>query len=335
MRFDPRPLPKEWIAETSKTEVWLSLLVPLGVLLLCCFLPTNTYILFQELDGHASRATQVYERLLSPSKPLDVVFLGTSHTMVSVNPKQIEQDLATQGITTSVGNISIPWHGRDMQYAMLKHLLSRHHPKLVLIEVRNIESRLSHKLFPYIADPFDLFSAPLLLNPSYFKNLAGLPGRNVRALGKSIHPEAFGMKAEPSYGEEYDFYQFEPHDESFSKEEMEEKKNEHLRAKRWRYLPEKLDWLEFRFPRHYRKEMIDLLEASGAKIAFLYLPFYGAPEHINDMDDLTKHGQVLMPPQAMLEDYSLWFDATHLNIHGAKKLSAWLGESLPDLLKQL
>jgi hypothetical protein len=94
-------------------------------------------------------------------------------------------------------------------------------------------------------------------------------------------------------------------------------------------LPRAFGDLEFRFPRYYENQILDLARAHGTKVVFLYLPQYGGPQ---DPPPYTLYANraEMINPWAEIQDYRLWIDVTHLNWDGAKRLTDYLADVLAD-----
>src|ERR1035437_9615834 len=96
----------------------------------------------------------IYDRINHNQTPIDIAFIGSSHTIHAFQDKTIEQKLGTGYHVSSMGYCR---YGRNLQYTLLRMLLEHKNPKYVVIEVHEDEEKNSHDIFPYLAKTNDLF----------------------------------------------------------------------------------------------------------------------------------------------------------------------------------
>lgn len=111
--------------------------------------------------------------------------------------------------------------------------------------------------------------------------------------------------------------------------EMKALRNQWLRGVTGRVLPRVFGDLEYRFPRYYENEILDLARAAGTKVLFLYLPQYAGPRNPPPYALYANRAE-LINPWAEIQDYRLWIDETHLNWEGAKRLTDYTADVLAD-----
>jgi hypothetical protein len=302
-------------------------------------LPHDKYLRYQGLnDGTAPTAYWIYERIHNDPTAIDIAFIGTSRTGMSVHSHRLEEDLQRQGIDARAVNLHIVKNGVDMQYVVAKELLASRKVKLLVVEMIDWEDRKPHPDFIFLADAMDVITAPLLINLNYFSNLVRLPGRQID-LFLQTQEHRFGWNA-PSYvppyeGANLDHAEFirtldgVRHDrsETHTQAEMDQLHEEQERLITPPLLPGSMNGLEFHVPRYYMDRILELARAHGVSVVFLYLPRYGGPAQPAPYHRYA--GRVdLINPWAQIQKYSLWTDDTHVNWEGAKRLTDFVAQAL-------
>jgi hypothetical protein len=155
-----------------------------------CLLPHSRYVQFAGLhDSSVVKAGWIYERIHFDSTPIDVMFIGTSHTVFGINSSQVEQAYTTvTGQSLHVVNFGMQHLGRDIDYLLAREAIETLPLKLLVIEVPDDEPRSLHPAFYELATPQELITAPIVINTSYLPNLARLPLRQVSLFMRSIAP---------------------------------------------------------------------------------------------------------------------------------------------------
>ncbi len=302
-------------------------------------LPQNKLLRYQALnDGKAPTAYWIYERIHMDPTPIDIAFIGSSHTGLSVHTRRLEDDLAKQGITAKAANLYVVKNGVNMQYVVAKELLQSRKVKLLVVEMTDTEDRKSHPDFIYLADSRDVLAAPIFVNLDYFSDLVRLPGRQVDLFLQSI-AQRFGWNEPgvlPAYeGPNLDHAEFirtldgvrHDRNETHSRAQMEELSKEQGRSATPPLLPASLNNIEYRLPRYYENRILKLAQAHHTMVVFLYTPRYGGPSEPEPYQRYADRAQ-LINPWAQVQDYSLWLDDTHLNWEGAKLLTDYVASSL-------
>jgi hypothetical protein len=306
-------------------------------------LPHDKYLRYQAPnDPKAPNSYWIYERIHFDPTPIDIAFIGTSRTGLSVHTRRLEQDLAARGIHAKAVNFYGVRNGVNMQYVIAKELLSNRKIKLLVLEMTENEERKPHEFFFMYADPMDILNAPLLINMNYLADVARLPGRQLDlALQTELqkwglrHPDFVPPPYEGPNLDHAEFVQTLDKDVVYhrtighTKAEMEALRSQWVRGVTGRVLPRPFGDLEFRFPRYYENEILDLARAHGTKVVFLYLPQYGGPQDPPPYALYANRAEMINP-WAEIQDYRLWIDVTHLNWDGAKRLTDYLADVLAD-----
>jgi hypothetical protein len=303
-------------------------------------LPHDKYLRYQSMiDPQAPTAPWIYERIHFDKTPIDIAFIGTSRTGLSVHTRRLEEDLARHGIQAKAANLYAVKSGIDMQYALVKELLSHRKIKLLVVEMTEREERKPHEDFIYLADPVDVIDAPWVINLDYLSNLARLPGRQVELFWQtelqrckqqrtdSLPPDYLGSNLDRAEVirtlDGVDHYR----NTTYSLPDMEKLRIDQDRRVTPPILPQSLSDVEFRFPRYYEDRILELAREHGTPVVFLYTPRYGGPEVPAPYERYASRASLINPwPQ--IQDYRLWWDATHLNWEGAKHLT----DSVADML---
>jgi hypothetical protein len=302
-------------------------------------LPHDKFIRYQGLnDSTAPTAYWIYERIHMDPTPIDVAFIGTSHTGLSVHSRRLEEDLQRHGLSVKAVNFHIVKNGVNMQYAVAKELLEARKVKLLVVEMSDLEDRKTHPDFIYVADSMDVLTAPVLPNVNYFSDLLRLPGRQVDLFLQTLQ-QRLGWSA-PSYIPPYEGPNLEHAEfirtldgvrhertETHTLAQMEELRKEQERLIMRPVLPTSMNAIEFRMPRYYTNRILELARSHGTGVVFLYTPRYGGPRTPAPYQQYANRVE-LINPWTQVQDYSLWTDDTHLNWDGAKRLTDFVGEAL-------
>lgn len=328
----------------------LAVALAAAFLALVSLLPHDPYVRFQQLSResvHYQRVKWIYERIHFDQRPIDIAFIGTSHTQSGVNSGIVETALAAQGDQRRVVNFAVPHLGRDLQFLVARELLEKRQIDTLVIEVQQVESRAPHPGFQRLATVADIADAPLFINTGVVDNLARLPMRQLELFAKTVQPAWFDMQ--PTFSP--DRYEGPHFDDTYRLHGTEKPRTEvHPRAHFDKQLHSiradiankratsryanfgPLNNAMYRYNDTYLRKMVEMAERRSVKVVFLYLPFLGAdptPEH---QAWLAQNGEVIVP-RAIIDDEKLWLNADHLNFYGANALSAWLGTTLPPAQK--
>jgi len=261
----------------------------------------------------------IYDRINHNPAPIDVAFIGSSHTIHAIQDKKIEKLL---GQNLHITNLGYCRFGRNIEFLILKMLLKHKSPKLIVIEVHEDEEKNSHDIFPYLAETKDLLLPPTALNRDYLSDLF---------YGGSARMEYF--KAKYIFRKKYpdptsELYGYAATDRIASETELDENaKSWHSRLSRNN--PEIIEKVQTEFPLAYLDKMIQNIQEKNIKVMFIYLPESGSrlqsPKWANLYLQLAP---LIIPPQKILSDKSNWMDASHLNDSGSEMLSNWLSEQI-------
>ena len=321
--------------------VALGLLATVVTLVGMVLLPHAPYIRWQAVKTEAfARLGWMYERVHYDATPLDVAFLGTSHTLNGVDAAVVAQGLAAAGYRNAEGrcptatNLAIPAYGRNLHWLIAREALENRKIDLLVVEVFENETRKAHPLFVQVATAQDVITAPILVNVGYPMDVARLPFRQLMLAMKSIAPQAYGLKSRFETND-YDGSTVDntrwvnvggvaltpSRDITMPPRELDAAAAANAANKDLNMLPERFERFEYAVPNHYVSEILDLAKAKGVRVVFLYLPGYGKPDQPYDAALYDGRGEMIFPASDLIRDKSLWLDADHLNIEGAQRLS--------------
>lgn len=306
-------------------------------------LPHDRYYRYQAHDsGTTRKADWIYERLHFDPTPVDVALIGTSRMAGGLSEPIIEAEYCRRtGRRIHVANLGIPETGRNMHYEIAKEALLAKRPSLLIIELNEFESRKPHRGFIVLADAADVIRAPAVVNLNYLSDIVRLPGRQAELFLRTVFGDAPVRRAfDP------DAYSG-PHSDRTSRIVLLDGRviEKNMRASRETLdalyaaraaerapdaaFPGPLRRLEYRFSRHYLRQIEIAAGRSGARAAYAYLPAYRAPAPrpalLADLDI----GEIAFDLGGEAADNpDLWFDATHWNAAGAQVASERLGVML-------
>lgn len=290
--------------------------------MLIILLPINKRSKYIGLENDCSNhAIWIYDRLFNNAKPVDIAFLGSSHTLNSINDKLIEDKLKKSHL--NVVNFGYCRLGRNLTYIFIKELLKTKNPKYLIIEVREDESRFSHPIFPYISGSRNVLLPVPFINRSLLKDIWTHLAYKIE-----LTQEALFQKTPivPIKTEDYGYFNSQ---DTASLEILNEYKAK--RSVNVSKLTTIDRGLQMRFPRSYLKKIKTLCEEQNIKVSFLYLPSYGTYlEKPKETNTYQKLGRLYIPPKEILETTSNWRDQDHLNESGARKLSLWMAQKIKE-----
>lgn len=305
-----------------KIALYFSLMmIPIAALFLAPYSKEFAYH-YIENDCY-NHGAWIYYRITKNQTPIDVAFIGSSHTIHAFQEKKMAELLGSSYHLTNLGYCR---YGRNLQYSILKLLLQHKSPKLIVLEVSEDEEKNSHDIFPYIAETGDLLFTPTLINRDYFSDLY---------YGASARLECF--KATYIFDKKFQetdnrLYGYGDAERTATKEEMNDNEKAWKRRHERKTLKSVED-VQLRYPLAYLKKMVELIKGKNIPIVLVYLPEFGSklrnPKHLEYYQNMAP---VIIPPQSVFDDPANWMDASHLNDKGSEILSIWMASQLNDAL---
>ncbi len=248
-----------------------------------------------------------------------MVFLGSSHTLNSVDDKLISRKLNGMQVI----NFGYCRYGRNLTYALLEEILSTKKVRYAVIEVRENEDHYSHPVFPFIADSRDVIFARPFFNKKMFSDIW-----NHLAYKIEITQDRMYLQENIVPFRKSDFG-YSPVMDTLSSALLNE-----IIEKRQGPM-QKVSELEMNFnntfARGYIRKIARLCHKNKITMYFLYLPScrstFSAP---SDLELYKRYGNVLIPPDSILSETNYWFDEGHLNSAGGAALSKWLADIMKE-----
>jgi hypothetical protein len=325
----------------------IALVAVMFALLVASGLPHDRYAQFRSItDTAVVKTGWIYERIHFDPLPIDVVFIGTSHAVFGIDSEEVERTCRDAGGRTCASvNFALQNLGRNLHWLLAREVMKTRKPRLLVVEVQETEFRTLHPAFAYLADASDLISAPLVINTSFFPDLARLPLRQITLFIQSQVPSLFGGRTEfvpafyrgPHWNDtlseigslEHPIANPRPRTRVISVKELEiERSRVESDVDTNLHLPARLRPLEYRANLLYLGKMLNLARENGVEVRFLYIPTYHGPETPAFSDFYKKFAPIWFMPREIIDHHELWNDVGHLNHAGATALSEWLGAKI-------
>lgn len=291
----------------------------LPVLLL--LLPVNRKYQYAFVKNACSlKSNYIYHRIYEDPLPLDVVFIGSSHTMCAIDDSIVQKVLEDQGRHLHVSNMSFCRSGRNMDYVIFKDILQRKKPRFLVLEVKQEEPELGHPDFGYLADVSDILCPPLIINRDFFPDL--IKAYTVRM---NYHRDnLFGVDHDTPY---------EPPHLAFLRKNITADTSVLYNGARFRWeryyshtRPVWGDSMMTRYPKSYVRMIIDLARSNNIKVVMLYIPNFGYPYHKpKELNYYRQMADVILMPDSFFDNEKHWMEEEHLNTSAAAILSDSLG----------
>jgi len=293
-------------------------LLPLLVLIL--IMPVNQRLKYIGLKHDCfNHGIWIYDRIFNNSKPIDVVFLGSSHTINGINDQLIEENIHNDQL--AVVNFGYCRLGRNLDYVLLKEILKKKHPKYLFLEVREDEDRYSHPIFPYIASDKDV----LFPWPFFDKNILSDIWTHFSYKIELFQDWIFFNTLEMPIRK--NDFGFASSTDTASGKILNETKLKRNKPRPELTKPER-DF-HMSFARGYIKRIHKICKENHIKVVFLYLPSYGTSlNKPKEYDTYLKYGEVWIPPDQIMQNPAHWHDENHLNRAGAAQLSQWIADKI-------
>lgn len=303
----------------------------LAVLCLLAVVPLPITERLSALREDGLRLVQVYERIVVDPRPIDVAFIGTSHTMNGVDDRGVQEALAEAGIRAHVVNLGVSWMGRDLHLLLTKELLAHKTPKLIVLEINEHEPPYGHPLMPYIASASGMLCCEFWTELNFPKMFLLFLKEQLRGSLSLMWPStADAANLCPAWD-----FGWLPVDRIWQPEvahnvslgdKLEAHMGNEVRSAGYRLLD--------RFGDQTVRQIADLAHLNHAKIMFFYLPEYRYAADLGSGSvDYYKHlGPVLVPPQDLVANRLNWWDFAHLNRTGSVALVPTLRAALASYL---
>lgn len=302
-------------------------LIPFVIgIVLVFFAPYSKEFAYGYRNNVDCNTSWIYYRLFENKTPVDIAFLGTSHTGCGINDSLIERILVNNySLNKKVANLAYCTNGRNIQYPLLKDLLATKQPEVILIEVTENENKNSHQDFPYLAELNDVFQPSYnfaFINNSYEAFCARFMFSRKRLNNTlEIKPPANKIK-----DHSYTPFPF------FADIEVLEKRQAYQLKEYNKFKPNFIKEMEMSYPIMYLKKMFDFVDNKKVKVIFLYIPSYGAVLKMPMKYNFYKEfGEVWIPPDTIFTKTENWVDGEHLNADGSSELAEWVSKKIATI----
>ena len=299
------------------------LLFILPVLLLIYFIPLNDRLRYSGLkDDCMNQGEWIYNRVYNEETPIDIAFLGSSHTINAIDDSYISKQLSPL-VATNLGYCRL---GRNLHYSLLKLITTKKSPKHIVLEIREREDRYSHPIFPMVSETKDVIHPTLFVNRDYFSDVW------VHMLYKLELIQDYFYKSPSTYNQD-NIFAFGPVPDTVATEHLVEM--EHLRKNKTETLSESEQVFYYNFPNSYIERIHQICNEKGITLSFIYIPGYGFPDHSTMLKArYESFGPVFIPPKAIFDNTDYWVDKDHLNTAGGSALSKWIADTYRNYVTQ-
>ncbi len=293
-----------------------TILFTLPVILLVFLFPQDKKQVYASLkDDCSNRGNWMYQRIYENPLPVDIAFIGSSRTENSINERLLEYYIPEYRTL----NFAYCRYGRNLHYMLIKILIEEKHLKAVVLEVRQEENPYSHPVGANFMENEDLITSYPFFNKDWFADYATAFSFRLQLVQEAIWGNQGQLTLDTN---EYGFY---PNYTvpNLSEIEKEGAERQNVGEDSWKRK------MENTYPLHYLKKIAKLCEEYNVQLIFLYLPGYGVPQKEPTLADFYKeHGQLIIPPDSILQNIENWADPNHFNPDGSVLMSRWLGEEL-------
>lgn len=297
----------------------LLFLIPIVIFIIV--LPNDKRLKYQGLEDDCfNHGIWIYDRIYNNDKPIDIAFMGSSHTLNGIDDSLISENIQL-GEAVNLGYCRL---GRNLSYVFLKDLIAEKQIKHLVLEVLEDEDRYSHPIFPYLASTHDVLFPPPFFNRDILSDLWTHFVYKTEILQDIIYKQE---QSKPIRTVEYGF--------TTSQDTASVEYLDSIMQKRSKPEPLMSKFerdFHMNFARKYLSKINQICNKNNIQITFLYIPAYGS--HLvkpKEIETYSKYGKVLIAPRQIFDDKNNWYDKGHLNHSGAKALSLWLINQINDL----
>jgi hypothetical protein len=289
------------------------------------WLPLNKKRAYHYLtDDCEGRGAWMYRRIFESEKPVDLAFLGSSHTINGINDTLINQQLAASSSNMVTCNLGYCRLGRDLTYILIKHLLEQKKTKIFIVEVLPDEQPHSHPVFPYLAGIEELVPPKTILNRSYLGNIYNASVARLMYIRQDLYKEPYTYKygLREDAGFTTNTFPADTNALNIKKESLYKMRHKSHTWTRNINMP---------YPRAWLANINALVKKNNVRLVFLYIPPYGSPEPVPiEMKTYLQYAPVWIPPDSIFNNKGNWYDVGHLNLKGANTLSTWVAGKIQE-----
>jgi len=284
-------------------------------------LPVNKAFGYGYTNNVDCNTSWIYYRIFENKSPIDVAFLGTSHTGCGINDSLITGNLMRKNHKIEAANLAYCTKGRNMQKLVFKDLVENKNPKIIFLEVLSKESVNGHKDFGYVASGNEVWQSMSIRNFNFFSDLKKMGEHRFQLFRQQVNGT---LKFDPPENAHIN-YSYTP----FHFTVEEEVLLKHSEKKKQTLQKGKKGIDAFKQISSFREveEIVRIAEENNVQLYFLYLPSYGTglKRPVNE-EFYNQHGELIIPPKEIFENKDHWVDGEHLNYKGSLELGNWLSD---------
>lgn len=262
------------------------------------------------------RSEYLYQAIYRDSSYSELAFFGSSKTINGVN-----DSLLTALSGKRYLNLGFFRFGRNLDAYLAGEYLAAHHPKAIVVEVREEEQSVPHPETPFLLPTKETWREITFLKkqaPEHLYNqwLCHL---------KYVRYRLLDPKSAPYIGSQgrYGFFEL---SQNVSVADL----NKRRAADSVQFVRPAKETID-RSSKYYLDHIEKLAKQNGCRLYFLYLPSYGNlyKKPVSEKDYL-KRGVLLIPPDSILCEAKNYGNSSHLNKRGAGSLALWLAKALKN-----
>lgn len=295
----------------------LFLLFPFAIIVLIFVIPADKKFAYHFIKSDCYNHSDWLYARMQDTAAIDIAFIGSSRTIHAISDSLIESLMDHAGNPSQhIVNLGYCRFGRNLDFVIVKDLLTAKRIKKLVLEVREDEDPFSHLDFGYIASSRDLLQ-PVFFNTRYFTDFW-------KGLQMRVEWVKSGLKVSPI---ENEIHSIPSSIYGYGSSAVSLPAGDAHRSS----LPEStmefsiMRGMEMHFPRHYIAEIATLAEANDVRVYFLYLPSFGFSKRMpSEYLYYRQFGQVLLPPDRIFSNPSYFMDMNHLNDQGSAQMAEWL-----------
>lgn len=288
------------------------LLFILPVALVLVLLPVDHRMAYQGLkDDCFGHGLWIHDRIFEQNKDIDLLFLGSSHTINGIDDQLIEQQT---GLSTA--NLGYCRLGRNLHELLLEEVLQKHQPRALILEVRETEDEHSHPIFPNLASTTDVMLPDFVWNRDYLDDVQ----KHLSYKSDLFQDRLWGEEALPIRQKAFGF--------SVNIDTAETDVLREFQSRKKKTAKDPLEGLNMQFPKNSILRIAEVCSENDVQLVFLYLPSFGPMTDQTPSSFYDGIAPVIIPPPGIFENTDFWHDSQHLNKAGATVLSTWISQQL-------
>ncbi len=288
------------------------------------FKRTNREFNYNYIKGDCdARGKLFYKKLSGDCNNIDYLFVGSSKTMNGINDGLIDDSLNT-GDTASLHlyNAGYCRFGRNLDYLYCKEFAYKNKIKKIFLEVRSDESTISHPMFAYLADGYEILEGITALNPKIFAEIYNHTLMNVNAARCVLKLE----KSEKNK-EKLQLHGWNNIDRILPKSELD--KFYETEKKKQTESPVNTQAFEYIYSDFYLEKIRALCVERNIELNFVYLASFGnVSKEPAFKTKYEKWGKVIIGPDSIFSNPLYFKDVAHFNTAGSIAYSNFLAKEL-------